>query len=45
MNEHFEAIYHMASPKTFPDYALGSRNIEYLFEYSEIGGIHYQPSA
>jgi hypothetical protein len=25
--------------------ALGSRNIEYLFEYSEVGGTHYQLSA
>jgi hypothetical protein len=24
---------------------LGSRNIEYLFEYSEVGGLHYQLSA
>src|SRR5205085_12669631 len=32
----------------FPPLALsrsGSCNIEYLFEYSEVGGIHYQLSA
>jgi hypothetical protein len=32
----------------FPSLALprsGSRNIEYLLEYSEVGGIHYQLSA
>jgi len=32
----------------FPPLVLsrsGSFNIEYLFEYSEVGGIHYQLSA
>jgi hypothetical protein len=38
----------VAAIDAFPSLALstlGSRNIEYLFEYSEVGGIHYQLSA